>query len=102
MARQINGDTLCMPKGLFGASGWKPLCDYFPDFKGGADCPLDVKPDATRATSNAMKSETAVMADILTEIRAIRVECAQAKWAVRALLLVVTFILLFGFRIVFR
>jgi hypothetical protein len=36
-AKQINGDTLCMPKGLFGASGWKPLSSYFPDFEGEPD-----------------------------------------------------------------
>jgi len=36
-AKQIGGDTLCMPKTLFGASGWKPLSSYFHDFEGEAD-----------------------------------------------------------------
>jgi len=34
-AHEINGDVLCMPKGFLAASGWKPLSNYFPDFKGG-------------------------------------------------------------------
>ena len=36
-AREIDGDTLCYPKtfSLFGPSGWKPLKEYFPEFKSG-------------------------------------------------------------------
>ena len=38
---EINGDTLCSRKTLFDLlSGWEPLRNHFPEFKGNTEWPL--------------------------------------------------------------
>lgn len=34
-ANEIGGNTLCYPKTIVGATGWRPLRSYFPDFEKG-------------------------------------------------------------------